>query len=108
MNVHVHVHLGEDDRRILHRIDRNLSQLFNLEGALEMDLTALEAEVAQNTDVTASAVLLLDKLADEIRDNANNPTAIQAIADQLHANSTTLGEAVVRDDGQVADPDPNA
>lgn len=67
-----------------------------------MDLTALEAEVATNTDVVASAALLLDKLADEIRNNAGNPAAVQALADQLHASSSALAEAVARD--TPADP----
>lgn len=50
---------------------------------LQTALTALEAQVTKNTDAEASGVALLNQLADIIRQNANDPAAIQAIADGI-------------------------
>ena len=60
------------------------------------DLTDLQTEVTQNTDVVASAVSLLNGLSQQLKDAlaANDPAAVQALVDQLDANTATLADAV--------------
>jgi len=60
------------------------------------DLSTLQAEVNENSDVVQSAVTLIGGLAQQLRDAiaANDPAAIQALADQLDAQTNSLAEAV--------------
>jgi HD superfamily phosphodiesterase len=51
-------------------------------------------ELEENTSVVSSAVALLNSLAQEIRDNAEDEDAINAIADRLDANTNALAQAV--------------
>jgi len=60
----------------------------------QADIDALKAKVTANTDATNSAVSLIGTLAQLIRDNADDPVELRAIADQLEANSQSLGTAV--------------
>ena len=59
------------------------------------DLSALQQEVAENTDAVASASALLSSLSQQLRDSAGDPAAVQALADQLDANNQALAQAVV-------------
>ena len=60
------------------------------------DFGPLEAEVARNTTVDASAIALLDGLAQQLQDAKNDPAAIQAIVDQMRTSSDSLAAAVSR------------
>lgn len=69
--------------------------------ALESAVADTETVVASNTDVTASAAVLLDQLAEIIRANATDPEALAALADRLSSataaeksNNATLAAAV--------------
>ena len=57
-------------------------------------LVDLKAEVERNTAVVASAITLIDGLADRIEDLKNDPVELQALADQLRSDSSLLGDAV--------------
>ena len=61
---------------------------------MALDLTTLTTEVANTEGVEASAVTLLNALVTELKTLANDPAAIQALADRLHAASGTLAAAV--------------
>lgn len=63
----------------------------------------LQAEVAQNTDVTQSAVAVINGIAQQLRDAlaANDPAAIQAVVDQLDQNSSALAAAVTENTPHV-------
>jgi hypothetical protein len=61
---------------------------------MSAQLDALKAKVARNTTVAESAVTLIKGLAQQIRDNADDPVALQALADELDATDTNLGNAV--------------
>jgi hypothetical protein len=66
-------------------------------GEIEMAaLDDLEAEVAAETTVEGSAVLLLQRLGTELQGaiNANDPARIQAITTALKQNADTLAAAV--------------
>jgi len=59
------------------------------------DLTRLTAAVERDKTVNESAVTLLTQLSQMIRDNANDPAALNALADQLDAQQQALADAVV-------------
>ena len=107
INVNVAINGGSDSaevRATLARIEQRLG-IIN-EGVQEMalDFTAMEAEVAENTDAVAAASSLLTTLADEIRVNAGNPAALQALADSLDANNQNLVAAVVANTPAAPEP----
>lgn len=58
----------------------------------------LKAEVARDTDVTSSAVTLLQGLHDQLAAAiaAGDPAAIQAVADQLRTNTDALAASVAQ------------
>jgi hypothetical protein len=58
------------------------------------DLTALTAQVTANTQVEASAVLLIQGLAAQITALQNDPVALAALATQLNTSATALAAAV--------------
>lgn len=60
-----------------------------------MDLTRLEEAVKRDATVNQSAITLLGNLSDELRKVANDPAAVNALADQLDANQKALADAVV-------------
>ena len=61
------------------------------------DLTTLEAQVTANSDVEASAVLLIQGIAKQLADAiaANDPAKIQALQDKLKTSADALAAAVV-------------
>jgi len=84
--------------RIEEKLDAGLELLAQVqtEGAAIMtDLSALTDEVSQNGDAVASAVTLLGSLSQQIRELSTDPAALQALADQLDANTQQLADAVV-------------
>jgi len=58
------------------------------------DLTALTAQVAQNTTVEQSAITLIQGLAAQLQAVATDPVAIAALASQLNASATALAAAI--------------
>ena len=61
---------------------------------MALDLTALQAEIERDASVNNSAATLLSRLASELEAAKGDPVAIQALADQLRANSDALATAV--------------
>lgn len=57
-------------------------------------LDNLTAKVEAQTTVIDSAATLLATLAQEIRDNAGDEEALNALADRVDANTAELAEAV--------------
>jgi len=57
-------------------------------------LQNLQNEVGNNTDLQQSAISLIQGLAQQIKDNADDPVAIKALADQIHSNSAALAAAI--------------
>lgn len=60
-----------------------------------MDLSKITAAVERDRTVNESAVTLLGKLSEALRQAAGDPAAVQALADQLDANQQALADAVV-------------
>ncbi len=80
----------------LARIEALLRTLTTLETHEMATLDEIQADVAANTDATASAVALLVALHDQLQAAiaAGDPVALQAIADGLAANTQALAGAV--------------
>lgn len=58
-------------------------------------MEALTAAVRKNTDATASATAMIHGLAQQIRDAAGDPAAIEALANEIDAAADQLSEAVL-------------
>src|SRR5882672_3547392 len=58
------------------------------------DLSALTAEVANNTSVEESVVALINNLAAQVAANATDPAALAALVTQLQSNDAALAAAV--------------
>jgi hypothetical protein len=76
------------------RLEGKLDQLLQQENQENMTLTDLKAKVQKNTDVASSAVTLINGLAEQLRTLANDPAAIQALADQLDSTDSSLAAAI--------------
>lgn len=63
--------------------------------SMEAVIEQLRIEVERNSSVDASAIQLLQTLADKIEQIKNNPTELQTLVDSLRAQSDTLAAAVV-------------
>lgn len=61
---------------------------------MALNLADLQREVEENSEVIASASTLIASLAQEIRANAGNQTALNELANRLDQNSNALGEAI--------------
>jgi hypothetical protein len=59
------------------------------------ELARLQTEVAEMSGVVDSAIGLINGLAQQIRDLATDPAALNALADSLDAKAGELAAAVV-------------
>jgi hypothetical protein len=82
------------NRELLQQILANTERLLKEQVREAMDLTQIQSKVTAQTTVVQSAVTLLGELSALIKANVNNPTALQAIADGIDANSISLANAV--------------
>lgn len=81
--------------------------LIQITEAIQMaDLSAITSEVQQNGDAVDSAVALLGNLAQQIRDNATDQDALNALAAELDAKGNELAEAVVANTPQQGNEQP--
>lgn len=89
------------DRRLKHIAFQNDIALYYLDrltsqGVTVMaDLTAITNAVEAEGSVIDSAVTLLGQLSAQLSAVANDPVAVQALADQINTESQTLAAAVV-------------
>lgn len=72
----------------------NISSLAKRIDTMSAALDRLTAEVAETKDAVDSAVTLIAGLAQQIRDNATDPAALNALADQLDADQAEIAAAV--------------
>lgn len=86
---------------LLERIERVVSRQFRLSklilniGLMQMTaLTDLQAAVARNGDVEASAVALIQGIAQQLKDALGDPAALAALSAQLTSQSDSLAAAV--------------
>ena len=86
-------------KALLQRTERGLGaiqdQLTRMEKTMSQELDSLTVQVTRNTDVEASAVVLLKGLAQQIADLKTDPVKLQALSDSLKTSADALAEAVV-------------
>ncbi len=61
---------------------------------MSAELDALTAQVTRMTNVSASAVTLINGIAARIEAAKSNPVQVQALADELRTDADRLGAAV--------------
>jgi uncharacterized protein (UPF0264 family) len=87
VNLHVHLELSE-------RATQKLDQILAQGVAMSAELDALTASVAKIKSADDSIIALVKGLADQLRANANDPAAINALAAELDAESAAVADAV--------------
>jgi TolA-binding protein len=80
--------------RVERKVDRLLEKLDRLEVTLSQAVETLRAEIAENRTISQSAVTLIKGLAQQIRDNAEDPEALRALAAELDTQNADLAAAV--------------
>jgi DNA repair ATPase RecN len=95
-DVHIYSHCDcwEQASRKLDAIIRRLDSLEKKEEAMSKELDILAAQVAANTDLVESAIVLLNQLADLLKQYANDPAKILALADELQKRDDELAAAL--------------
>lgn len=105
-------HVEENTQRLV-RIERMMKELLRAQQEIaimaQKDIDALRQVVEVNTNATNSAMELLNGMAAQIRDAADDPDEIRALADQIEQNSKKLADAVVANSKPATPaPDPSA
>ena len=98
MRIDVYVH--NEDSGSNSKLTQILSIVKNILGKeVEQNMTIVElnAKVTEQSTVVGSTKLLLEQLAQMLKDAiaANDPAAIQAVADMIVANTQTLADAAI-------------
>jgi hypothetical protein len=68
--------------------------LVAMEKRLMSAIDELKAAVAAEKTVVDSAVVLIKNLADQVEQNQNDPVALQALVDDVRAQTQELADAV--------------
>ena len=94
------VHIHNEDSGTNSKLNQILSIVKNILGKeveQNMTIAELSAKVTEQSTVVGSTKLLLEQLAQMLKDAiaANDPAAIQAVADMITANTQTLSDAVI-------------
>ena len=94
MRIEHHIYVDPQIVNILNSIAKSLAIISRREGYIAMTLNELKVQVEKNTAIEASAVALIQGMAAKIAEAANDPAAIQALADELSASAAPLAEAI--------------
>jgi uncharacterized protein YoxC len=84
-------------RQVSHQAERVLESLQRLERGQHMaqeDIDRLKAALSTNTSAIAGVSALITDLAQRVRDAADDPEEIRALADELEQNNAALAKAV--------------
>lgn len=84
-----HIHRKLD--RILYMLERS-EQDFAI---MSVSFDALTAQVAENTDVEQSAIVLLQAISEQLRNAAGDPAEVNALAARLKSSADSLAAAIV-------------
>jgi chromosome segregation ATPase len=76
------------------RIHKALGEILERLNNMSAELDTLTAEVAETGTVVDSAIALIEGLAQQIRDLANDPAALAQLAADLDAKTNALAAAV--------------
>jgi hypothetical protein len=96
MDFHVYHH-HVYPRRLEQKLDEILHRLEKVqrkEDHVTVELDALTAQVAANTELEASAILLIQGIADQLAAVKDDPAAIAALAANLKVSADSLAAAI--------------
>lgn len=92
------VDISADILRIVQRIESRVSSVLStvvtMEDFMSAELDHLKLEVAESRTVIDGAVTLITGLAEQIRDLKDDPVALEALAQELDDQQSTLAKAV--------------
>ena len=91
----------------LRRIERQLEALLKQGEIMAGEMKRLTDEVAETKTVMQSASTLLGKLSDLIRQNAGDPVALKALADDLDSEQAKLAAAITANTPADVPPPPS-
>lgn len=99
LHIDLHIHNypeGHSDfQESLNAILSKQDQILAKGEQIMLDLTALEAQVQQNTDLEQGSITLLTGLAAQFEAAKGDPAKVQALADKLKASADSLAAALV-------------
>lgn len=97
MHLHIHHHPDKETAERLYRIEAMLGTVLNKQGKIMATMEDLKTSVQKNTDAEGSVIALLQGISQQLKDAqaANDPAAIQAVIDQIDANTAAAAAAVV-------------
>lgn len=91
----IHEHVSDPDtRRRLGGIEEALNTIIKRLNQMALNFSRLEAEVTEISSAVDSAVTLIQRIAQEIRDSITNQAKLEELANSLDAKATALAEAV--------------
>lgn len=99
LDIYIHTEAGHPTststvERKLDRILSTLAALQAMEVAMSVELDALTAQVKANTDLEASAILLIRGIAAQLLAAKEDPAKIAALSAELNASAAALSQAV--------------
>jgi hypothetical protein len=96
MRLHIYHYHGEEAPLWAIELQDMMSLINEKLETIMATMDDLKAAVQRNTDVDASVITLLQGIAQQLKDAqaANDPAAIQAVIDQIDANTKALSDAV--------------
>jgi hypothetical protein len=80
--------------RQLALINVKIDLVLRKEFEMAADLSTLTTQVQANTDVEASAIVLINGIAAQLAAAKNDPVAVQALVDKLNTSAGALAAAV--------------
>lgn len=92
-------------RTVADRIIDQLGVIKQKEIEMSQSLDDLTVQVSKNTDVEASAVVLIQGIAQQLRDAGTDPAKLQALQTSLGTSAQALADAVA---ANTPAADPNA
>lgn len=94
IHIHIHRHGPKGDEEVLHNVFTLTQSIHTKINEMTPELQRLTDEVTESKTVQLSAISLLQNLSQLIRDRANDPAALNALADSMDADTKALADAV--------------
>lgn len=91
--ISIHKRLDDLNRRVT-ALHAAVVFLIKEEKKMSKELQDLQAQVAENTAVESSAVVLIQGIADQLAAAKDDPAAVAALCDQLNASADALAAAI--------------
>lgn len=96
-----HNHENEEIMPMLRHLHEIIHLLLEKVNIMSAEMDRLKASVAALTSAEKSLVALVKQLAQMIRDNATDPAALAALADEIDADSSEIAAAVTENTPQA-------